>query len=252
MACFAAALASSVLFVVVERWTRAPLVPLSIFRDRAFSAAVADAALMTFGMYGLLFLLPLYLQAVRGHAAALAGIELLPISLTFFLVSPFAGRVATTLGPRVLIGTGMALTGAGMLALAGLDAHSPYGMIALALFAVGIGLGLITGPIATAAVANAPVARSGMSSGLVNVGRMVGATLGVAILGLLFGVRSEAAVADVPQFLHGMRSAFLIGGLAQLAGALIAVLCFRRDSLQTREHHDAVLARQCRSDSRRN
>src|SRR5205823_1149268 len=161
-------------------------------------------------------------------------------------------RVATTLGPRVLIGTGMALTGAGMLALAGLDAHSPYGMIALALFAVGIGLGLITGPIATAAVANAPVARSGMSSGLVNVGRMVGATLGVAILGLLFGVRSEAAVADVPQFLHGMRSAFLIGGLAQLAGALIAVLCFRRDSLQTREHHDAVLARQCRSDSRRN
>src|SRR5438094_10651612 len=57
MACFATALASSVLFVVVERWTRAPLVPLSIFRDRAFSAAVADAALMKFGMYGLRFLL---------------------------------------------------------------------------------------------------------------------------------------------------------------------------------------------------
>jgi EmrB/QacA subfamily drug resistance transporter len=234
MACFAAAFAGGVLFVVVERKTTSPLVPLAIFRNRAFSAAVADAALMTFGMYGLLFVLPLYLQAVRGQAATLAGIELLPMSLTFFLVSPVAGTVATKLGPRILVTVGMALTGAGVFVLAGLSQSSPYGTIALALLAVGLGLGLITGPIATAAVANAPIERSGMSSGLVNVGRMVGATLGVAILGIVFGTRAEAAAADPAQFLHGMRTAFLIGGLAQVAGAAVAILCFRRDSLETK------------------
>jgi len=210
-----------------------PLLPLSIFRSAAFSAAVAGATLMTFGMYGLLFLLPLYLQAIRGDSALRAGIELLPMSVTFFLVSPLAGRVATRVGPRVLIGGGMGLATMGLLLLASPLIQAGYGPIAVALFAVGMGLGFITGPIATAAMANAPSARSGLSSGLVNVGRMVGATLGVAALGLLFGPHVEEAAKDAPTFLVGMRGAFVMGAAAQVIGALIAVLCFRRHSLES-------------------
>jgi len=243
LGCLAACLASAAAFIGVERRSSSPLVPLAVFRNPPFAAAIADAGLMTFGMYGLLFVLPLYLQAVRHDAAAVAGLELLPMSLTFFIVSPTAGRVATTLGPRLLIAGGMALAALGLFALAVLSAGTGYVVIALALFAIGVGLGLITGPIATAAVANAPAARSGMSSGLVNVGRMLGATLGVAILGILFGGNAKAAAADPPRFLAGLHASFLIGGCVELAGALIAILWSRRHSLETADRRAAMAER---------
>lgn len=232
LGCFAACAMGFAAFILIEHHTSDPLLPLSIFRSAAFSAAFADATLMTFGMYGLLFLLPLYLQAIRGDSALQGGIALLPMSVTFFVVSPLAGRVATRVGPRALIGCGMGLNAVGLLLLASpLIQASPAPMV-VALFALGFGLGFITGPIAMAAMANAPAARSGLSSGLVNVGRMVGATLGVAVLGLLFGAHVEGAAKDAPTFLAGMRGAFVVGAVAQVIGALIAVLCCRRHSLE--------------------
>jgi MFS transporter, DHA2 family, methylenomycin A resistance protein len=230
--CAAGFAASAVAFLFVERASASPLIPLAMFRNRAFSAAIADATLMTFGMYGLLFVLPLFLQSIRGATATLAGLELLPMSVTFFIVSLGAGRAVAALGPRILISVGMCLTGGGLFMLAAVSQQSGYAIIAAALFAVGLGLGLITGPIATAAVANAPVARSGTSSGLVNVGRMVGATLGVAILGILFGAHIEETARDPARFLEALRAAFLIGGAAQLCGALIALICFHRGALE--------------------
>jgi hypothetical protein len=80
-------------------------------------------------------------------------------------------------------------------------------------------------------MANAPAEQSGLSSGLVNVGRMVGATLGVAALGMLFGGRVEAAAQDVPRFMDGMHNAFLMGGAVEFVGAAIALLWFRSNSL---------------------
>ena len=233
LACWAMGATALVLFIVVERRTRSPMLPMSVFGNAAFCTSIADATLMTFGMYGLLFLLPLYLQTVQHDTALMAGVALLPMSLTFFLVSLAAGPVASAIGPRVLIGGGMTLTAIGMLLLSGLSEQSGFGRIALALFAVGIGLGLITGPIATAAVANAPATHSGLSSGLVNTGRMVGATLGVAALGILLGGRAEAAAHDVPRFIDGMQWAFVMGAVAEFAGALLAVIWFRRDSLES-------------------
>jgi MFS transporter, DHA2 family, methylenomycin A resistance protein len=230
--CAAGFAASAVAFLFVERASASPLIPLAMFRNRAFSAAIADATLMTFGMYGLLFVLPLFLQSIRGATATLAGLELLPMSVTFFIVSLGAGRAVAALGPRILISVGMCLTGGGLFMLAAVSQQSGYAIIAAALFAVGLGLGLITGPIATAAVANAPVARSGTSSGLVNVGRMVGATLGVAILGILFGAHIEETARDPARFLEALRAAFLIGGATQLCGALIALICFHRGALE--------------------
>jgi MFS transporter, DHA2 family, methylenomycin A resistance protein len=232
--CLSFAAGSAAAFLMVERRSADPLVPLRVFGEPAFSAAVADAALMTFGIYGLLFVLPLYLQSVRGASAALAGVELLPMSITFFVVSLIAGRVATAIGPRLLIGGGMTLTGLGILGLSRLSTDSGHGVIAAALFAVGVGLGSITGPIANAAVNNAPAARSGMSSGLVNVGRMLGATLGVAVLGIWFGGPAGQGTGDPQRFVDGMHTAFRWGGGAELIGAAIAFLWFRRDSLETR------------------
>jgi EmrB/QacA subfamily drug resistance transporter len=136
LASFVACVLALCAFVLVEHRSRSPLVPLEVFSNRAFSAGLADATLMTFGMYGLLFVLPLFLQSVRGEPATRAGIELLPLSATFFLISLIAGKAANAWGPRILISVGMSLTAVGLFGLAAIEVQSDYSIIAAALFAV--------------------------------------------------------------------------------------------------------------------
>ncbi|MBV9249406.1 MAG: MFS transporter, partial [Acetobacteraceae bacterium] len=231
--CFLVCLGSMVGFLVSQRHSKTPLVPLSVFQSRPFSASILIAMAMTFGMYGLLFVLPLFFQAIQGSSATIAGVKLLPMSLSFYGVSLFAGRIAGSFGARVLIGGGIALVGAGCFGLSFLSPSATYTLPAVSLLVIGIGLGSITGPIATVAVSNAPAARSGMSSGLVNMGRLIGATIGVAILGVLFGAEAAKAAHDSPTFLHGLRLTFLLGGCAELLGAGVAAVWLRSGSLST-------------------
>jgi predicted MFS family arabinose efflux permease len=221
-------------FLALQRQSAGALVPLSLFRRRAFSAALAVAGLMTFGMYGMLFLLPVYLQAARGHSAFLVGIELLPVSLTFVVVSGLSGRLAQRFGLRRLMTAGMAAMGGGLLALGGLGAETPLALMVAGLFVVGIGLGLNTGPVMTVAVGSVLPARSGTASGLVNTARMVGATLGIAVLGALFAATAGQGTASAAAIAAGMRHAFLAGGAGELGGALIALVFVREEALLPR------------------
>jgi MFS transporter, DHA2 family, methylenomycin A resistance protein len=179
--------------------------------------------MMTFGFYTLLFIFPLYLQEIRGDSAVVAGLKLLPLSLTFFLVSLIAGRLLHRVGARVLIATGLGLFGTGLLALTLVSGQSSFAAMVPALIAIGLGNGLAFGAIMTVAVSNVDDARSGMSSGLVNVARMVGATLGVAIPGSIFGTHVAQANHDVMQFLTGMHKAFFLAGLDEVAGGVFAL-----------------------------
>ena len=115
---FAIAATASAWFLRRQTGTGGALVPLSLFRNRVFSAALGVAASMTFGMYAMLFLVPLYLQAARGATALLAGVVLLPMSLSFVVVSQYSGRIANAFGPRLPMTAGMALMGSGLFMLA--------------------------------------------------------------------------------------------------------------------------------------
>ncbi len=224
IAAFLVSAISLAAFLRAERGKSGALVSLHVFRDGPFSAAIIDAALMTFGMYALLFIFPLYLQSVRGQTAVVAGLELLPMSVTFFVVSLFAERLMHHAGSKLLIAIGMALTGVGIFELAYADSRSSYAFLTVGLLAIGVGLGLITGPIMNAAVSRVPREKSGMSSGLVNVGRMVGATLGVAILGSIFGAHLDQAAHNLPKFLSGMHKALVIGGGGEIVGAVVGLV----------------------------
>src|SRR5262249_825072 len=149
-----------------------------LFRSRSLSAALAIAALMTFGMYAMLFLTPLYLQSVRGASALTAGLELLPMSLAFVIVAQLSGWLTNKLGPRVMTVGGMSGMGIGMLMMA-FGVTDGLLSVEAALLVIGVGLGLNTAPVQNVAVASVPPARAGTASGLVNTARMVGATLGV-------------------------------------------------------------------------
>lgn len=232
----AGALAPSalVLFIFIERHRDGALVPIELFGRTPFSAALAIAALMTFGMYGFLFLLPIFLQTVRGHSVFLAGIELLPASLTFVIVSAASGRLAVRFGPRRMMTVGMAAMGVGLLMLTGLGAKTPLALMTAGLFVIGVGLGLNTGPVMTVAVGSVPPARSGTASGLVNTTRMVGATLGIAVLGAIFAAHAGQDAANAQGVVSGMHAAFLVGGGAELLGALVALCLIPGNALQVR------------------
>ena len=159
-----------------------------MFRPRAFRGAVAATAGMTFGMYGVLFLLPLTWQS-DGHLDAVsAGIALMPMALVFVLVSPFSGVLTAKLGARFMTGGGVAVIGCGLLVI-GMTAHSTSILAAeIGLALTGFGMGLATGPLMGAAVGAAAAARSGTAAALINVARMAGATIGVAVLGAVFAM----------------------------------------------------------------
>jgi DHA2 family methylenomycin A resistance protein-like MFS transporter len=220
-------------FVAVERRTAYPLVPLNVFGNRALTGSLGVAAAMTFGMYGMLFLVPLFLQSVLNQTATAAGILLIPMGLTFAVSSVVSGRLSSTsVGPRLLIGGGMALSALGLTDLSGLSPASVSLQFIAAMLMLGLALGLQTGPLMAVAVANAPAGRTGMASGLINVARMLGATLGVAVLGSIFAVTSHGAQTS-QQFMDGMRAALVVGALVEFVGCLIALGTIGSNALRT-------------------
>jgi EmrB/QacA subfamily drug resistance transporter len=230
---FAVGVTAVIGLLLWEAKSPAPLIPLGVFRHVSFSASLGVATLMTFGMYALLFLLPLYLQTVRHHSPLTAGLELLPMGLSFAIVSPFAGALADRVGPRTLIAGGMVLGGAGILILSRASAGTSIVELIVALTATGVALGLETGPLMAVAVASIPASRSGLASGLVNVARMVGATLGVAILGAVFASHAGHGTPSTAHFLTGLHRALLGGAGAEGAGGVIAWLWIDRNALRS-------------------
>ncbi len=225
-------LGSLAVFVWVEARTPGPLLPLRYLRQPVFSAALACAGLMTFGMYALLFIMPLYFQAMRGGSPLVAGLELLPMSASFVAVSQYVGHFTNRFGPRAIMTAGMLCLGGGALALAFIGENSNLLLVECEMFVVGIGLGLNTAPVNGVAVAALPPERSGTASGMLNTSRMVGATLGVAILGALFAAHAGQQPTAGAGFISGLRTALTGGGIGELLGALAAFSFIRHDSLK--------------------
>jgi len=208
------------LFLALERRAGpAALVPLDLFRNRAFCGAIAATASMTFGIYGMIFLLPLVWQSTHLLGPEAAGLALMPCALLFFLIASRSGHMAQRVGVRAMTAGGTAIIGTGLLVLATTHAGQPLPLATVGLILTGIGMGLNTGPLMSVAVDAVTAARSGTASALINVARMAGATLGVAILGAAFALGHGGAT--------GLRTAMLGGGIVQCLGAAVACACIR-------------------------
>jgi EmrB/QacA subfamily drug resistance transporter len=215
MVSLAVSVAALPLLLATERRAgRFALVPLTLFGNRAFCGAIVATATMTFGIYGMIFLLPLVWQASGLLGPEAAGLALLPCALVFFLVSQRSGHMAQRLGLRAMTAGGTAVIGCGLLVLSATRAGRPLPLAECGLALTGLGMGLNTGPLMSVAVEAVSAARSGTASALINVARMVGATLGVAVLGTVFALGQDAA--------GGLRYAMLAGGALQLTGAAVA------------------------------
>ena len=203
------------LFVRVEAGKgAAALVPLDIFRSRTFRGALAATSGMTFGMYGLLFLLPLTWQTTGRFGAVGAGVALMPMALVFIAVSTFSGALVRRYGARVTAAGGVAVIGMGLLLIGASTYQASILATEIGLTMTGIGMGMATGPLMGAAVGAVSAARSGTASAIINVARMAGATIGVALLGALFAMAHGGP--------GGLRAAMLLGGSVQIACAAAA------------------------------
>ncbi|SEF32406.1 MFS transporter, DHA2 family, methylenomycin A resistance protein [Amycolatopsis pretoriensis] len=168
-------------FLVVEHRSAHPMLPLDVARRTA--AANFVAAAMNFAGIGAILVLTLYLQGVR-HAGPLeAGLEVLPLFLPLSVLAPVAGRLAGRFGPRPPMVAGLALGALGMLNLLRLNGSSGYADLLPTLLGLGVGMGLLTTAVVTAAVAGIPPGRAGVASGINNTARQAGGALGVAVLG---------------------------------------------------------------------
>ena len=211
---FVIAVIAFVLFIRTERKSgAAALVPLSMFGIAEFRGATTATIGMTFGMYGMLFLLPLFWLSAGTLGAMAAGLALTPSAIAYVLTSPFSGRLTERLGARFMTAGGVATIGCGLLLIAATGSATAILGAEIGLALTGIGMGLATGPMMAVAVSAVPAARSGTAAALINVARMSGATIGVAILGAAFALAGGGV--------DGLRLAMLLGGLAQVTAAAV-------------------------------
>lgn len=221
-----AALSATLLIAVEKRKSSEALLSPEILSARRFRAAMIATTGMTFGGYGMVFVLPLAWQASGRLDAAASAAALLPMSLVFVMVSPFSGMLSEKLGLRAATSGGVTLMGAGLLMI-GLGGLQPD--IALAEFGLamtGLGLGLAAGPLSAMAVGDVAAARAGTAAALINVARISGATIGVAVLGACYaatGGRSD-----------GLLLAMIAGSLVQFAGAGVAWMLTGREAPRLR------------------
>ena len=183
---FAAAAALMAAFVAIEQRVAEPMLPLSLFRRRAFTGVQLAAFAVSGSMFALFLYLTLYLQSFLGFSAVEAGVRYLPITVASFIVAPFAGMALAKVQARYLMSAGLALTGVGLALMAGLDLHSEWTALLAGFIVSGIGVGLLNPVIADVALSVVPKERSGMAAGINDTFRQVGIAVGIATWGAIF------------------------------------------------------------------
>jgi DHA2 family multidrug resistance protein len=159
-----------------------PLVDLSVFLSRSFTAGNIIGIVSGFGLYGLNLVIPLFLQNVLGFDATVTGLALLPGALATAVSMPIAGRMAKFLDARASIGFGLAMFAAGSWMLGDLNANAGIGDIFWPRVLQGFALGFLFVPLTTATLAGVPRARMSNATGLYTLVRQLGGGFGIAIL----------------------------------------------------------------------
>jgi DHA2 family methylenomycin A resistance protein-like MFS transporter len=208
---FVAAALLIAVFIVVERRAAAPMLPLGMFRDRAFAGGSAIGLLINLGFYGQLFVISLYFQNSRHMSPVTAGLALLPEGLLVSLASLLSGRVTSRTGVRPTMLAGLCAGAAGLFGLMIADPHVSYLVLVVPLMAAGFGMAFTMPAATTTVVEAAPADRAGVASGAINTGRQVGSTIGVALIGTLAGSA-------------GLATAMAVAGAAFLVGAAVTVV----------------------------
>ncbi|MET7647291.1 DHA2 family efflux MFS transporter permease subunit [Streptomyces sp. NPDC005426] len=200
-----------------------PMLPMRLFKNRAFFGINMAGLLMFLGMFGSIFLLSQYLQGVLGYSPTEAGLRMLPWTGMPMLVSPVAGILADRFGGRPVVVTGLALqaAGLGLFAMA-LAPDASYASQLPGLIVGGVGMALYFAPAASLVMSSVRPGEQGIASGASNALREVGGALGVAVLSTVFS--SQGGYGTARSFTDGTVPAVWIGAAVVALAALVALM----------------------------
>jgi predicted MFS family arabinose efflux permease len=231
------------------------------FENPRFTGASIAVTLIFFAMFGTLFFLTQYQQDVLGYSALGAGLGLIPIAVTLMVAAPNSARLTRRFGTKKVVAGGMTVTALALLLLSRATVHSGYPLVGTILALLGAGMGTAMSPATESIMGSLPLAKAGVGSAVNDTTRQVGGALGVAVLGSLTNslyraaVSRSSAVAALPSvaraavrngignalavaqrtgstavaaeakvaFVHAMTSTVYIGAAFALAGAFVAV-----------------------------
>lgn len=203
----------------VEARSAAPMLPLFLFRDATFSAAVVFGICVNMAYYGTVFVLSLYLQRVRGDTPFEAGLAFLPLTGGFLFSNVASGWIVAKRGPRFPMMLGAALGALGYALLHATHATTPFPMLVVPFLLIPAGMGLAVPAMTTAILASVDPKRAATASALLNTARQAGGAIGVAAFGALAGGTGADAVVHGLQVSAAIATGLLVAGV--LLGRLI-------------------------------
>jgi MFS family permease len=225
-------------FVLIESRADAPMLDLSIFRNRLFAAASGAAFVNGLSRFALMFVFVFYFQGPQGDDPITAGIKLAPLALGMLVASPLAGIWADRHGSRVLAAMGMVVSALGLALMTTLAVHTPYWQSGLWLLIVGVGSGMFNSPNTAAMMGTVPAQRRGVAAGARMMLQNTGAVLSIAFVlaiitaavpkDVLFqifsGLTSGLSDAKLDPFISNMHIALWVLAATSMVGAVISLL----------------------------
>ena len=235
---FAAFVLATPVFLWVEAHHHAPLLDLSLFRDRLFAMGNLTGFLNAIARNGVLFLLVFYLQGARGEDPVTAGIMLAPLAIGLIVLSPISGVLADRYGSRALATSGMVITGLGLAGLMTLSVTTPYWQLAFWQLVVGAGSGIFNSPNTSAVMGVVPPDKRGVGAGtrmmLMQSGFVVSIALAIGLVtssmdpkvlvAIFSGTQIGGQGISLAPFMNALHLAFGAGVVASALGALASLM----------------------------
>jgi EmrB/QacA subfamily drug resistance transporter len=201
---FALTAVLAVAFAAWERRVRHPMLDLSLFRNPRFTAASASVAISFFALSGFIFLVTQYFQFLKGYGPLSTGVRLLPVASFVALSSILGARLAVRVGTKLVVASGLFSMAAFYLWVTSASSTTGYGTIAAQMVVLGTGMGLTSAPATEAIMGVVPKAKAGVGSAVNDATRLLGGTLGVAVIGSVYAsLYSSGLISALPRGLSG-------------------------------------------------
>jgi EmrB/QacA subfamily drug resistance transporter len=226
------------IFIKVELSTKQPVVDLSLFKNMLFSVNLITGFLTFVASAGTIFLIPFYLQNVLNYDPQVAGLLLAVFPITLGIVGPLSGWLSDRFGFRLLTVVGLAILSFGYFGMRQLSVSTTWQGFVLALFPIGIGMGIFQSPNNSAILGTAASHRLGVVSGLLAITRTLGQTTGIAIIGAFWtsmvfqqtgNIGGDATNAPASAQVVGMHFVFIFLGIVLFAGMCLSVFAWIRE-----------------------
>jgi EmrB/QacA subfamily drug resistance transporter len=222
-------------FVLVERRVREPMLPLGLFRNRAFTGAQVAAFSISASFFALFLYMTLYLQEVLHLSPFDTGLVYLPGTILMFIVSAASARLADRTSPGAPITAGLILVAAGLALITLADVNSTWLALLPGLLVVCVGTGLVNPALASVALGSVETTQSGLAAGINDAFRQGGIAVGVAAFGALLPASAALGHGSSEAYVTGLHHALIIGAALAAAGGIAAsrLIPMRRATSQT-------------------